>query len=286
MIMKRAFIYSLICILSIQLLNAQDVTIWKNTTIPCRWAKIYHYSPDPGKDNHTAVIICPGGSYHHLGMKHEGHDVAKMLSAEGFTAIVLRYRVGFMGHRHPAMIQDIQRTIQLVKERASEYSYSADRVGLIGFSAGGHLVGTAATYFKENYLKPLGIQVKESLKPLFTVMVYPVVTMEGPYVHEKSRKNLIGRKKSEELIQKMSLEKNIHSEMENILIIQAIDDPVVDYHNALLMAEAVKKANISSKLLLYETGGHGFGAHPNPKDQIHTWFNDMIEWLKSEKIIN
>ena len=98
-------------------------------------------------------------------MKHEGHEIAKMLSAEGFTAIVLRYRVRFMGHRHPAMIQDIQRAIQLVKERASEYSYSADRVGLIGFSAGGHLVGTAATYFNEDYLKPLGIETKESLKP-------------------------------------------------------------------------------------------------------------------------
>lgn len=281
--MKKIFIYSVLFILCLSGQTQTRIKIWKNTTVKSNWSELTIYKPDSSKNNHTAIIICPGGSYHHLGMKHEGHAVAKKFAREGFTAFVLRYRVGMFSYKHPAMIQDIQRSIALVKENATCFNVFEDQVGLIGFSAGGHLVGSAATYFEENSMEPLGIKPKVSLKPFFTVMMYPVVTMYKPYAHLKSRKNLIGNKASDSLEAKMSLEKNVHSNMSNILIIQAQNDPVVDYHNSVLLDQALKTLKINHKLILHQTGGHGFGAFPAPNSDMKNWFEDVLNWLKTIK---
>lgn len=283
--MKKIFIYSLFLFFCIST-NAQDVIkIWKNTNVNSSWSELTVYQPDSIKNNHTAIIVCPGGSYHHLGMKHEGHEVAKKFAQEGFTAFVLRYRVGFFLNHHPDMIEDIQRSIQLVRENAGKYNIKEGNVGLIGFSAGGHLVGSAATFYNENYLVPHGIQTTVSLNPLFTVMMYPVVTMYEPYGHVKSRQNLIGDKASDSLRSKMSLEKSVHPGMRNILIIQAEDDDVVNYHNATLLNEALTKENIAHKLILHHTGGHGFGAFPDQDKEMSHWFEEVLDWLKTNQII-
>lgn len=283
--MKKLFIYSIL-LFSIFHVTAQTIKIWKDTPVKSNWSELTVFLPDSNKNNHTAVIICPGGSYHHLGMKHEGYAVAKKMADEGFTAFVLKYRISMLSYHHPAMMEDIQRSIQLVKEKASSFSYNANRVGLIGFSAGGHLVGAAATFFNENYLKYIGINTLESLKPLFTVMVYPVVTMLPPYNHIKSRKNLLGKNPSDSLVNLMSLEKSVHLGMSNILILQAKDDPVVDFNNALLMESALQEKSIRSKLILYNTGGHGFGAFPPENSEFSSWFSDMLNWLKVNKIMD
>jgi acetyl esterase/lipase len=285
MMMKRIIISS-IFVLFVCNLFAQTIKIWNNTSVKSNWSELTLFLPDSNNNNHTAIIICPGGSYHHLGMKHEGYEVAKKMAKEGFTAFVLKYRVGMWNHQHPAMIQDIQRSIQIVKERANLYGYLQERVGLIGFSAGGHLVGSAATFFEENYLLELGILPTVSLKPLFTVMVYPVVTMLQPYGHIKSRKNLLGKNPTDSLINKMSLEKNVTPNMANILILQAKDDQVVNYNNALLLDSALMAKSVDSKLILYNTGGHGFGAFPKINTEFHSWFSDMMIWLKEIKITN
>lgn len=283
--MKKIFIYSIIC-LCVLTSNAQPrIKIWEGTEIRSKWSELTIFLPDSVKNNHTAVIICPGGSYHHLGLKHEGYEVAKKMAAEGFTAFVLRYRIGMLGYHHPAMIQDIQRSIQLVNENNQLLNIEKGRVGLIGFSAGGHLVGSAATFFNEDYLAQIGIKHHESLKPLFTVMMYPVVTMYQPYGHVRSKNNLIGKHSSDSMIYKMSLEKSVHPGMDHILIIQAKDDPVVQYNNAVLMDEAMTKLHINHQLLLFNTGGHGFGAFPDQNSEMKNWFSDMLDWLKKEKII-
>ena len=283
--MKKIFIYSLFFLFCIST-DAQDVIkIWKNTAVHSNWSELTVYQPDSAKNNHTAIIVCPGGSYHHLGMKHEGHEVAKMFAKEGFTAFVLRYRVGFFGNHHPDMIEDVQRSIQLVKENAGKYNINEDNVGLIGFSAGGHLVGSAATFYNEDYLAPHGIRSKVSLKPLFTVMMYPVVTMYEPYGPVRSRENLIGKEASDSLRTKMSLERSVHPEMSNILIIQAEDDDVVNFHNATLLNDALTKGHISHQLILHQTGGHGFGAFPAQDKEMSHWFDEVLNWLKTNQII-
>lgn len=285
MMMKKIVISS-IFLLVFCTLTAQTIKIWNNTSVKSNWSELTVFLPDSNTNNNTAIIICPGGSYHHLGMKHEGYEVAKKMAKEGFTAFVLKYRIGIFSYHHPAMIQDIQRSIQIVKEKANIYGYLQERVGLIGFSAGGHLVGSAATFFEENYLLELGIVPTVSLKPLFTVMVYPVVTMFQPFGHVKSRKNLLGKNPSDSLIHKMSLEKNVTSNMANILILQAKDDQVVNYNNALLLDTALMAKSVDSKLILYNTGGHGFGAFPPEQSEFYTWFKDMMIWLKEIKITN
>ena len=284
--MKKIFIYSLLLLFCLKAYNQDIIKIWENTTVHSNWSELTVYQPDSSRNNHTAIIVCPGGSYHHLGMKHEGHEVAKMFAKEGFTAFVLRYRVGFFLNEHPDMIEDIQRSILLVRENAVKYKIKEEYVGLIGFSAGGHLVGSAATFYNENYLEPHGIHSNISLKPLFTVMMYPVVTMYAPYGHVKSRQNLIGDKASDSLKSKMSLERSVHPGMANILIIQAEDDDVVNYHNALLFNEALGKGNIAHKLILHRTGGHGFGAFPEKDKEMSNWFNEVLDWIKTNQIIH
>lgn len=283
--MKKLFFYSVL-FFSLFQVTAQTIKIWEDTSVKSKWSELTVFLPDSSCTNHTAVIICPGGSYHHLGMKHEGYAVAKKMATEGFTAFVLKYRISMLSYHHPAMMQDIQRSIQIVKESAGYYKYNANRVGLIGFSAGGHLVGAAATFFNENYLKPLGINTLESLKPLFTVMVYPVVTMLPPYNHSKSKKNLLGKNPSDSLVNMMSLEKNVHDQMSNILILQAKDDPVVNFNNALLLDRALQEQSIDAQLILYNTGGHGFGAFPPENSEFKNWFSDMLRWLKTNKIMD
>jgi len=281
--MKKIFIYSLMLLFSFSGFAQDKIKIWENTSVHSLWSELTVYKPDPSKNNKTAIIVCPGGSYHHLGMKHEGHEVAKKFASEGFTAFVLRYRIGMFSYKHPAMIQDIQRSIALIRENAQSFEIELNNVGLIGFSAGGHLVGSAATFFEENSMKPLGIEPLVSLKPQFTVMMYPVVTMLEPYVHKRSKKNLIGNEPTDSLILKMSLEKNVHSGMNNILIIQAENDPVVDYNNAVILDQALQKQNINHHLILHKTGGHGFGAFPDPDSEMNNWFEEVLKWVKSIK---
>ena len=264
--------------------NAKEtVKIWENTSLHKVKSEMYVFYPETEKNNHTAVIICPGGSYCYLGIRQEGYEVAKKLTEQGFTAFVLRYRVGMYAAQHPDMIQDLQRAIQLVREGAEKYKIDEKKVGIIGFSAGGHLVGTAATYFEENFMATLGINPQVSLKPFFTVMVYPVVTMREPYTHQKSRKSLLGIKPTEELLHKMSLEENVHHNMPPLLILQAKDDNVVNYNNSIMLTNNLTKAGIDHKFILYNTGGHGFGALPKKETDFAVWFNDFMKWYNDIK---
>ena len=132
------------------------------------------YLPENDKNTGISVIVCPGGSYCYLGIHREGHRVARWLQSRGIAAFVLRYRVGMYGNHHPAMIQDLQRAIQLVRKKSALWGLDTNKVGAMGFSAGGHLVGTAGIYYRENFMQSLGIQPEVSLRPDFVAMIYPV----------------------------------------------------------------------------------------------------------------
>jgi len=232
----------------------------------------------------VSVIICPGGSYRYLARKTEGRQVAKWLNDNNITAFVLFYRIGLFGNHYPAMIQDLQRAMQLVKENSEEYGIDPDKVGVMGFSAGGHLVGTAGTYFDRNFMENLHITPSVSMRPAFVTMIYPVVSMTNDsIVHGRSRRNLLSRKYSPELARMMSLEYNVRPDMPPVFLIQCIGDKTVNYHNAENYNTALKEKNIPHFYKLYNEPGHGFGTNPKKgkgAGQAPLWTRLFIPWLE------
>ena len=269
------------------------IHIWKGTGKGAGRVTLTPYLPK-GKPK-AAIIVCPGGSYFWLDKKTEGHGVGKWLSNNGIAAFVLRYRVAgawsfFSGDRfllphdqHPCMITDLQRAIQLVRENAAEYGYPANKIGVMGFSAGGHLAMTSAMQSDTDYLAMSGIETKVSLRPDFVIPIYPVVTLVHPqYTHKRSRRGLLGEwdKHNREICHSLSLEKNIPDDCPPTFLMNCKDDPIVKYQNSELLAEALAQKNIQYTYIQYNTGGHGFGATPHKTtSEAIAWCNEFLEWL-------
>ena len=228
-----------------------------------------------------AVIICPGGSYRYLAIKDEGIKVAEWLQKNDITSFVLRYRTNNRNNRHPAMIQDLQRAIQLVKENHETYQIDPCKVGVMGFSAGGHLAGTAATYYQTNFMEELGIESKTSLRPAFVAMIYPVVSMTDSLAHKRSRRNLLGKRYSPELQHMMSLEQNVHEGMSPVFMLHCKKDKTVDYRNALYYNDALIRKGIPCAFTLYDDCGHGFGINPDSRN-APSWIDNFLPWLLNQ----
>ena len=272
---------------SIPLSAQSTIKIWEGTKKSRKqnYSELTAYLPEKEKNTGFSVIICPGGSYRYLGMKHEGHEVAEFLKSQGIAAFVLRYRIGIFWNRHPAMIQDLQRSIQLVRESCSEYNLDPNKVGVMGFSAGGHLAGTAATYFDTNFMEPLNITPEVSLKPNFVAMIYPVISMQNDsIVHKRSRRNLLGySNRKKEMEDYMSLEKHVREDMPPVFLLQCKGDKVVDYRNSEYYDKALSEKGINHKYLFFDQDlgknmGHGFGMRPN--GVTTDWNLEFISWLQ------
>ena len=267
-------IYQAICLLlfvSFSVSAQENIKIWAGTdeTHKQKWSELHVFLPEKPDTSGISVIICPGGSYIWLAMNDEGAAVAKYLNKQGITAFVLRYRTALRGNHHPAMIQDLERSLQLVKMNSQKYGINPDKVGVMGFSAGGHLAGTAAVYSPD------------SLKPYFAAMIYPVVSMEDSICHKRSRSNLLGKNYSEELKHQMSLEENVHSDMPPIFLLHCTGDKTVNYHNSVVFDKALTDKNVKHKFLLLDEsghGGHGFGIHPNGK--ATGWIDEFLKWMR------
>lgn len=220
-------------------------------------------------------------------MGHEGHKVAQWFQSQGINAFVLRYRVSGDGFNHPAMLEDIQRSIQIVRENAGEWNIDVNKVGAIGFSAGGHLVVMAGAFGDSvNELEKLGIKTKVSLKPDFVMPIYPVVTMEYDIGHAWSRKSLIGKNPSQELIDRFSMEKQITSKMCPVFLLCNKDDRTVIYENSVRLNRALENAGIQHVFILNEKGDHGFGMGNNKFVQETHWNDEwLLPWLKEIKVI-
>ena len=242
-----------------------------------------HKAKENAPKTNTAVIVCPGGSYHHLGLKGEGNTTATWFAENGVTAFVLKYRTAESFYHHPAMLQDIQRAIQLVRENAEDWNIDPDKVGVIGFSAGGHLVGMAGEFFEtHNEIEKLGISCSVSLRPDFVIPVYPVVTMQDDIAHKWSRNSLLGKgKKNQTQARKdeFSLELNVPDNMPPTYIVVCKDDPVVIYENSFRLYDALQAKNIPSRLAVYEWGKHGFGMKDNAFMKEFHWNESLKDWL-------
>ncbi len=255
--------------------SQEKITLWPDTKDDFRKKAVefYFYVADSISKRNTAIIFCPGGSYCYLAKKNEGHDPAKLFAEQGFSTFVLIYRRGLKGNRYPSQIQDLQKAMIYAREH-----YDFDSLGVCGFSAGGHLVGTSATYFDKNFVDG----EERNLRPDFAIMMYPVVTMQDDYAHRKSRRNLLGQYYTKERRDSLSLEMNVRPDMPPIYLLVCKDDPIVDYHNALNMDESLSRAGVRHRLNFHEIGGHGFGVNPGrikgDDKSASDWWKDFLEW--------
>lgn len=235
------------------------------------------FFPEKGKANGTAVVICPGGGYSSLAMDKEGYAVAKEFTKIGVAAFVLKYRLPsdlIMVDKTIGPLQDAQTALVLIRKNAAAWGIDPAKVGIIGFSAGGHLASTTGTHFSKSVIDNNNI----SVRPDFMLLLYPVITFTE-FTHKGSRNNLIGTTPTQEQLDLYSNEKQVAADTPPTFIVQAADDNVVPIQNALLMYEALIKNKVKTEMHLYQAGGHGFGL-ANPKSNEH-WFDWCASWLNA-----
>jgi acetyl esterase/lipase len=228
------------------------------------------------KSNGTAVIICPGGGYVGLSMENEGSNIAKAFNKLGITAFILKSRLpsdSIMVDKTIGPFQDAQRAIQIVRQRAAEWGIDPHKVGIIGFSAGGHLASTASTHFDKTVIDN---KDNINLRPDFAMLIYPVITF-GPKAHVASKENLVGKNASQELIDLYSNEKHVTANTPPTFLVAAEDDNVVPVENTLLFYQALLDNKVKAEMHIYPAGGHGFGLYNKTTKDL--WFDRLTNWL-------
>jgi acetyl esterase/lipase len=225
----------------------------------------------------ASVVICPGGGYGGLA-DHEGRPVAEWLNTLGVAGFVLKYRLGPRYH-HPAPLLDASRAIRTVRARAAEWGLDPARIGILGFSAGGHLASTAGTHFDSGRADAADPIERVSSRPDLMVLVYPVITFSGPAAHLGSRNNLLGSDPPRELIDALSNERMVSKETPPAFLIHTLGDTGVPYENSLLFAAALRKAGVPHEVHLYEKGQHGFGLGANDP-VLSSWPGRCADWMK------
>lgn len=244
------------------------------------------YYPAPAsKSTGTAVIICPGGGYSILAIDIEGSLVAKWLNTLGITAFVLKYRLpdtSIMINKTIGPLQDAQRAMRIVRSHAKEWKINPHRIGIMGFSAGGHVASTLSTHYNQ---KVYNVKDSVSARPDFSLLIYPVISMRKSITHMGSRINLLGKNPSKALVRLYSNELQVNKNTPPAFLVQAMDDNVVPVQNSIDYALALHKYKIPVELHLYERGGHGFGLARNTKDTESSWPEACEEWLKMHGFI-
>jgi acetyl esterase/lipase len=241
------------------------------------------HAPADANKNGCAVIVCPGGGYGHLAMSYEGHDVAEWFNTFGVTGFVLRYRLA-PKYRHPAPLADVQRAIRTVRARAGEWGLDANRIGVLGFSAGGHLASTAATHFDAGQIHAADAIEHASCRPDFAVLCYPVISFTTNYTHKGSLKNLLGEQPEPALVENLSNEKQVTKETPPTFLFHTSADTGVPAENSVLFYLALKKAGVPAELHVYEPGPHGVGlALKDPT--LSSWPKLLETWMLQRKLL-
>ena len=240
------------------------------------------YLAPAGKASGAAIVVCPGGGYQHLA-DHEGHDVAVWLNSIGVTAAVLKYRLGPTYH-HPAMLLDVSRAVRTVRARAAEWKLDPARIGVMGFSAGGHLASTVATHFDEGKVDSTDVIDRASSRPDLVILGYPVITLTGSSAHGGSRRNLLGDDAPADLVDSLSNEKQVTARTPPAFLFHTEDDPAVPLENSLMFAAALRRAKVPYEMHIFEHGRHGVGlAQDDPS--LRTWTTLLENWLRAHKFV-
>jgi acetyl esterase/lipase len=302
----KIFIALLISLSMISMTQAQDITmpLWPAGKVPnyqktdevektestdiIRISKVQN--PEiavflPARKNATgqAVIICPGGGYAYLSYNWEGTDVAKLLNAKGITAIVLKYRLpnsksNITPYLSPLM--DAKRAMRMVRANADQWHINKNNIGIMGFSAGGHLASTLATHFDDGDKNSKDSIERQSSRPDFAVLVYPVITMNKGFTHMGSRNNLLGNNPDSSLVNVYSNELQVTVQTPPTFLVHATDDKAVPVENSLRFYEALKNNNVSAEMHIFPHGGHGFGLALG-KGSLETWPDLLVAWMRS-----
>lgn len=241
------------------------------------------YLAPADKANGAAVVICPGGGYGALAMNHEGHDVAKWLNSNGVAGIILKYRHA-PKYRHPIPLGDAQRALRLVRFHAKDWKLDPTRVGILGFSAGGHLASTAGTHFDKGQADAKDPVDRLGCRPDFMVLVYPVITFVGPNAHVGSRNNLLGKDQDPKLVESLSNEKQVTADTPPTFLTHTKEDKGVTAANSQMFYDACKKAGVPAEIHLYEKGAHGLGLGPKTLE-FSQWPERCVEWMRTIKVI-
>ncbi|MGR3810114.1 alpha/beta hydrolase [Jiulongibacter sp. NS-SX5] len=243
------------------------------------------YKPSKEKATGASIIICPGGGYYILAFNKEGTAVAEWFAERGITAFVLKYRLPqaeLFSQKEIRPLQDAQQAFRIVRGKAKEFGLDPSQIGIMGFSAGGHLAATASTHFT----KQVGeiTDKKVSVRPDYSILMYPVVSFNDKYVHHGSRENLIGPELGIDEITHYSNELQVAENTPPTFLIHAFDDPI-KVENSLEYVKALRKYDVPAELHLYAEGGHGFGLAQNLEGPVRTWPARLEDWLRSMELI-
>jgi acetyl esterase/lipase len=230
----------------------------------------------------TAVIVCPGGGYLHLSMEKEGSDVARWWNSLGVTAFVLKYRLGPKYH-HPIELGDAQRAIRTVRARASEWGVRPDRVGIMGFSAGGHLTSSAGTHFDAGKPDATDVIDRQSSRPDFLALGYPVVSFTQN-VHQGSKRALLGDNPDPKLVENLSNELQVTAQTPPTFLFHTTNDQTVPVENSVMFYLALRKAGVPAEMHLYENGPHGVGLAPTD-EALSSWPARLADWMRGRGLL-
>lgn len=238
------------------------------------------YLPDPSKATGCGVVVCPGGGYGGLAIGHEGHEIAQWLNENGIAAFICDYRHAGKGYKHPAPLQDAQRAIRTVRARAKEFNVDEKKIGILGFSAGGHLTSTAVTHFDGGNAEAADAIEKVSCRPDFGVLCYAVIALEQSYTHKGSQNNLLGPNAPAELVESLSNEKQVTSNTPPTFLWHTYEDTAVPPMNSVVFYKAMLENKVPGELHIYEKGRHGVGLAKSIEG-TNQWPATCIAWLKS-----
>lgn len=252
--------------------------------IPSRYEKVTDptvtvFLPTADKANGTAVLICPGGGYGVLAFDHEGYQIAHWLNDNGIAGIVLKYRLPselIMKDKSIGPLQDAQEGIRYIRRNSSAWHINPRRVGVIGFSAGGHLASSLSTHYSEKVYD----SDTTSARPDFSLLIYPVITFDASFTHLGSRNNLIGKDASEEAVRHFSNELQINEKTPPSFLVHSADDKTVPVKNSIVYFEGLSKFNIPSEMHIFQKGGHGYGLSAGKGTQA-SWPELCINWMKA-----
>ncbi len=241
------------------------------------------YMPSKWNNTHQAVLVIPGGGYHAIAYTWEGTDVAKWLNANGIVAVVLKYRLpndttsNIVRYKSPLL--DASRAIRMIRANAKKWDIDKNNVGVMGFSAGGHLASTLGTHFNQEKNRNDKIDSLSS-RPDFLVLMYPVISMSAEYTHKGSKNNLLGKNPSKELCKYYSNEKQVTADTPPTFLVAASDDGVVPVENSIRFYEALREKGIDTEMHIYQKGRHGFSL-ANKKGSLGSWKDRCLDWLNN-----
>jgi acetyl esterase/lipase len=241
------------------------------------------YFPRTTPAGMSAVIICPGGGYTNLAMNHEGRQVANFLNSQGVIAFVLKYRLGPKYH-HPIELGDVQRAIRILRAHSGDWHIAPDKIGIMGFSAGGHLAMSASTHFDAGQASAADPIDRVSSRPDFAILGYPVISLTEPWTHQGSKNALLGQNADPELAKSLSGEQAVTAETPTTFIFQTNADTTVPAENATYYFLALRKAKVPAELHVFQNGPHGVGlAMDDPA--LSEWSKLLTNWLRIHAII-